>query len=80
MTAYLAEVDPVFAAPGDCRSRCLATYEYDCTGTSRKADLLTDGYKKECDPPHGLKRDPRRASAPVVWTKPAKHDGRPNRG
>jgi hypothetical protein len=49
----------------------IATYEYDCTGTSRKADLLTDGYKKECDARRtALQRYPRRALAPVVWTEP----------
>lgn len=27
----------------------VAVYEYDCTGTSRKQDLLSDGYRAECD-------------------------------
>ena len=27
----------------------IATYEYDCTGRSRKADLLTEEFPAECD-------------------------------
>jgi hypothetical protein len=27
----------------------IATYEYDCTGRSRKAGLLTDEFPTECD-------------------------------
>lgn len=49
----------------------IATYEYDCTGTSRKAELLTDDYREECDARRTAgKRYPRRASPPVVWTEP----------
>lgn len=48
----------------------IATYEYDCTGRSRKADLLTDAFKAEAHArlPHGaIQHPPRR---PVEW-KPA---------
>ena len=49
----------------------IATYEYDCTGSSRKADLLTDGYKEECDARRTTaKRYPHRATPNVVWTEP----------
>jgi len=53
----------------------IATYEYDCTGSSRKADLLTSEYKEECDGRRSAPRShPRRVSKPVVWSDP--HDGR----
>jgi hypothetical protein len=53
----------------------IATYEYDCTGTSRKAELLTDAYKEECDARRtARKRCPRREPPPVVWSEP--HDAR----
>lgn len=49
----------------------IATYEYDCTGISRKAELLTDAYREECDARRMVgKLYPRRASPPVVWTEP----------
>jgi hypothetical protein len=49
----------------------IATYEYDCTGASRKAELLTEAYREECDARRtALKRYPRRLSAPVVWSEP----------
>jgi hypothetical protein len=49
----------------------IATYEYDCTGSSRKAHVLTASYRDACD-----KRAPRpsfRRSDPggVTWSKPA---------
>lgn len=48
----------------------IATYEYDCTGRSRKADLLTDGFKAEAHArlPHRAIQHPSRR--PVEW-KPA---------
>jgi hypothetical protein len=49
----------------------IAAYEYDCTGSSRKADLLTDPYKSECDARRTTaKRFPRRASPSIIWTEP----------
>lgn len=49
----------------------IAAYEYDCTGTSRKAELLTDTYRTECDARRtATKRYPRRTSRPVAWTEP----------
>jgi hypothetical protein len=49
----------------------IATYEYDCTGTSRKADLLTDAYREECDGRRTAgKRYPSRESPPVVCSEP----------
>jgi hypothetical protein len=55
----------------------IAVYEYDCTGTSRKAELLTNAYREECDGRRtSPKRQPRRASRPVVWTEP--REGRPS--
>jgi hypothetical protein len=55
----------------------IASYEYDCTGASRKSDLLTDDYKAECDArrPPG-ERNPKRVEKPVVWGEPI--DGRPS--
>jgi hypothetical protein len=49
----------------------IATYEYDCTGQSRKADLLTAEYKTECD---GRRTDfPPLQQPPVIfdWSEPA---------
>ena len=48
----------------------VAVYEYDCTGTSRKQDLLSDGYRAECDT-----RGHRAAPVPAPrgdteWTEP----------
>jgi hypothetical protein len=55
----------------------LAAYEYDSTGASRKADLLTADYRAECDVRRtSTKRHPRRDSEPVVWGDPL--DGRPS--
>jgi hypothetical protein len=49
----------------------IATYEYDCTGTSRKAELLTDAYRTECDARRTpTRRYPRRTSTPVAWAEP----------
>jgi hypothetical protein len=53
----------------------IAAYEYDSTGASRKADLLTEAYRSECDTRRSAaKCSPRRASTPVVWTEA--HQGR----
>lgn len=30
-------------------AREVAVYEYDCTGTSRQQDFLSDGYRAECE-------------------------------
>jgi hypothetical protein len=47
----------------------IAGYEYDCTGRSRKADLLTAEYRDECDArPPQRRRPPRRETPPVAWT------------
>jgi hypothetical protein len=49
----------------------IATYEYDCTGTSRKADVLTELYKSQCDARRSPeKRYPRRDREPVTWSEP----------
>jgi hypothetical protein len=53
----------------------IATYEYDCTGQSRKQHLLTDTYRAECD----ARREPKEihvaARPPVSWKVSKK--GRP---
>lgn len=44
----------------------IAAYEYDCTGGSRKSDLLTAEYKEECEARGSAKRAlPTRASRAV---------------
>jgi hypothetical protein len=49
----------------------ISAYEYDCTGTSRKADLLTANYRAECDARQtAARRAPKRQSKPVVWGPP----------
>ena len=49
----------------------IAVYEYDCTGASRRADLLTAEYKAECDArPPERRRPPRREQKPVTWSEP----------
>jgi hypothetical protein len=49
----------------------IATYEYDCTGASRKAELLTDAYRAECDARRtAKKRAPTRMATPVIWGEP----------
>lgn len=54
----------------------IATYEYDATGSSRKAHLLTDHYKAQCDSRRetAKQRSPRREIEPVDWSEP--HDAR----
>lgn len=49
----------------------IATYEYDCTGSSRKADVLARGYRAECDR-RRLLGPLRRSPAPhVSWGAPS---------
>ncbi|HEX7535469.1 MAG TPA: hypothetical protein VF391_00510, partial [Dermatophilaceae bacterium] len=48
----------------------IAAYEYDCTGHSRKADVLAAEYKAQCD---GRRKDlpPRRLpTTTFTWTEP----------
>lgn len=49
----------------------IAVYEYDCTGSSRKSDVLTSSYRDECDQRGPL--GPIQLSEPmeVVWGPPA---------
>jgi hypothetical protein len=48
----------------------VAVYEYDCTGTSRKQDLLSGGYKAECDARgHGTAPVPA-PRGDTEWTEP----------
>lgn len=49
----------------------IATYEYDATGTSRQAEMLTDSYKADCDSrPSAWRQPPRRTRNPVQWSDP----------
>ena len=45
----------------------VATYEYDCTGNSRKTDLLTEGFRVESDARRGINAPPVRGRPPW-WT------------
>lgn len=55
----------------------IATYEYDCTGVSRKADLLTEQFRSECDSRRtDTKRWPLRKIIAVEWGEPC--EGRPS--
>jgi hypothetical protein len=48
----------------------VATYEYDCTGESRKSQLLTDSYKAECDA-RPKRQHPSPARRPTTaWSHP----------
>lgn len=48
----------------------VAIYEYDCTGSTRKLQALTDSYRAECDA-RGPKAPPVAAARPpTVWTDP----------
>jgi hypothetical protein len=50
----------------------IAVYEYDCVGSSRGADSLTDHYKAECQTRlSDGRRHPTRAREPVTWTGPS---------
>ena len=48
----------------------IATYEYDCTGRGRKAELLTDGFRAESDARRGISAAHIRVRPEVDW-KPA---------
>jgi len=45
----------------------IATYEYDCTGSSRKTDILTDVFRAESDARRGISAAPIRVRPPVDW-------------
>lgn len=45
----------------------IAVYEYDCTGNSRKSDLLTDDFKVEADARRPLRRITHPPRRPAVW-------------
>jgi hypothetical protein len=48
----------------------IAVYEYDCTGTSRREDMLTGSFRQECDI-RGSSRQPVRAARPAEqWSAP----------
>lgn len=46
----------------------IATYEYDCTGQSRKAELLTDGFRADSDARRSITTSPLRVRPEVEWT------------
>lgn len=48
----------------------IAVYEYDCIGSSRKASLLTDTYRAECDARRVIKPIVRERTAPPGWGPP----------
>lgn len=49
----------------------IAFFEYDCTGMSRKAHVLTEDYKAECDARRSSeRRHPQRKREPVAWAQP----------
>ncbi len=54
----------------------IATYEYDCTGNSRKIDLLTDGFRADSDARRRVSGPLKRARPEVQW-RPA-GPGRPS--
>lgn len=45
----------------------IATYEYDCTGKSRKEHLLSDGFKSDADSRRNLPPIAHPERAPVAW-------------
>lgn len=54
----------------------IAVYEYDCTGSSRKASVLTENYKAECDArrsnrPITPRRQPRTEWGPALPGRPS---------
>ena len=53
-----------------CVAREIADYEYDCRGTSRRSDLLTQDYKDACDKRGRLAPIRREPPASVEWTTP----------
>jgi hypothetical protein len=48
----------------------VATYEYDCTGDSRRARLLSESYMAECDARPRRQRPTPAPRPPTVWTTP----------
>jgi hypothetical protein len=48
----------------------IAIYEYDCEGTSRREDLLTDSFRQECDARGGFKKPIRAARPTQLWSAP----------
>ena len=48
----------------------IATYEYDCTGQSRKAGLLAEEYKAQCDSRRKDIPPLRLPTVTVVWSEP----------
>lgn len=48
----------------------IATYEYDCKGTSRRANMLTDDFRHECDTRGGGKLPVRTARPSEQWSAP----------
>ncbi len=48
----------------------IATYEYDCTGQSRKADVLAAPYKAQCDSRRGDLPPLRCPKVTVDWSEP----------
>lgn len=46
----------------------IAAYEYDCTGRSRKGDLLSDDFRSECDSRRPSVAALTRKRSPVRWT------------
>ena len=48
----------------------IAIYEYDCKGTSRREDMLTDSFRQECDARRGCKQPVRTARPAQQWSAP----------
>jgi hypothetical protein len=48
----------------------IAIYEYDCTGQSRKSDLITDAYKADSDARRQRKSSLRTTGPKVIWGAP----------
>ncbi len=49
----------------------IAVYEYDCKGTSRREDMLTDSFRQECDARGGCKQPVRTARPAEQWSAAA---------
>jgi hypothetical protein len=48
----------------------IAAYEYDCKGTSRREDMLTDSFRQECDARGGFRQPVRAARPAEQWSTP----------
>jgi hypothetical protein len=48
----------------------IAVYEYDCKGTSRREDILTDSFRQECDARGGGTQPVRAARPSEQWSAP----------